>query len=145
MATLSDLHLICGKRSARLPHQRAPKHRWRHLNQKGQKHHRNVLFSGWSKDTKQILCQSIFALPKKRPFTVNCLAVVALIHKLVMMTPHFYFHDTAAAVTDTKLHIGQQRMFGKRKPQISRTLRSVCKTIARGTVRRGRAKQERGV
>lgn len=68
MATPSDFHLICGKWSASLPHQRAPKHWWRHLNQKGQKHRRNVLFSGWSKNTKQILCQSIFALPKKTTF-----------------------------------------------------------------------------
>lgn len=66
-------------------------------------------------------CANQYFFCQKLPFTVNCLAAVALIHKLVMMTVHFYFHDTATAVADTKLHIGR-RMFGKCKPQISRML-----------------------
>lgn len=73
---------------------------------------------GRGEDTKQICCQINIFFCQKSLFTVNRLAVVALIHKL-MMTAHFYFHDTASAVTDTKLHIGQ-RMFGKCEPQISR-------------------------
>lgn len=87
-------------------------------------------------------CANQYFFCQKMPFTVNCLAVVALNHKLVMMTVHFYFHDTATAVTDTKLHIGQ-RMFGKCEPQISGMLWSTCKTIAQG--KRRKNKQQRGV
>lgn len=86
-------------------------------------------------------CANQYIFCQKSPFTVNCLAVVALIQK-VMMTVHFCFHDTATAVTDTKLHTGQ-RMFGKCKPQISGMLWSACKTIAQG--KRRKNKQKRGV
>lgn len=52
------------------------------------------------------------SLLQKWPLPVNGPAAVALIHKLVMMTVHFCFHDTAAAVADTKLHI-RRHMFGE--------------------------------
>lgn len=104
-------------------------------------HQLYLLFTFCSKYTKQILCQSILFC-QKLPFTVNCLAAVALIHKLVKMTVHFCFHDTGSAATDTKLHIGLC-MFGKCKPQISRVLWFACKTIAQGKWRKN--KQKRGV
>lgn len=125
-ATLSDFHFICGKWSARIPHQ------WPHsINDCIRVLKNPVVYrlqSSYKTNPEPInmfFCQKLL-------FTVTCLAVVALIH---MMTVQFYFHDTTTAVT--KLHV-KQRMFGKCKPQISRMLR---KTITQGTRRKNKQKR----
>lgn len=91
--------------------------------------HPNVLFTCCSEDGKQILRQSII-FHQKRPFTVNCLAAVAVIHKLVKMTVHFCLRDTRKLQSATPNYpLGTS---GKCRPQISTVLRCVYETTARG-------------
>ena len=81
-----------------------------HIN--GLKVSMTLLFTDYSKDKEESLALINIFSAKRSPFTVNRLAAVSLIHKLVKMTVHFCFHDTATQVTSTKLHMSGNACLG---------------------------------
>lgn len=94
----NDLCCTSGRRGAALPHQRAESE-----SDKQQQQEQECVVDKLQRGRKtNHVPINIFHWP----LTVNRVAAVALIHKLVEMTVDFCFHDIAAAASDTKLPTG---------------------------------------